>query len=178
MGFLGSLGESLRAHVDERVRSPFAGAFVVAWVAINWQAVLILTFSSKSIEERIEFISKNHLSTQDTVWYPLGLAAAIAIGFYFSSASFSILAELYASVESLIAKFFDRIKWVSPEAYIQRVRWALVGWGERSDAHPNHRPIFNALRALSCSARRLPRLTCRDGGHRCAHPTLRWVDVV
>lgn len=119
MGFLGSLGESLRAHVDERVRSPFAGAFVVAWVAINWQALLILTFSSKSIEERIEFVSKNHLSTQDTVWYPLGLAAVIAIGFYISSASFSILAELYASVESLIAKFFDRIKWVSPEAYIQ-----------------------------------------------------------
>jgi hypothetical protein len=120
MGFLGSLGESLRAHVDERVRSPFAGAFVVAWVAINWQAILILAFSSKPIEDRIDFVSKNYLSMQDTVWYPLGLAAVIAVGFYFSSAFFSILAELYASVESLIAKFFDRIKWVSPEAYIQR----------------------------------------------------------
>lgn len=119
MGFWSSLEESIRAHVDERVRSPFAGAFVVAWFGVNWKAVLILLFSERTIEARIDDVAANHFTISSTVWMPVVLAVVIAIGFYFASAIFMSFAEMYSSVESYIQRKFDRITWVAPTAYIK-----------------------------------------------------------
>jgi chromosome segregation ATPase len=44
----------------ERVKSPFLGAFVFSWVAFNWQALVILLFSEKTVEKRLGIINDHY----------------------------------------------------------------------------------------------------------------------
>jgi len=37
-----------------RLKNPVIGAFIMAWVAVNWRFIAILFFSSKSIEQKIK----------------------------------------------------------------------------------------------------------------------------
>jgi hypothetical protein len=117
-GFFGALIESVRAHVDERLKSPFAGAFAIAWAATNWKLVLILLFSSSSIEDRIKIITDEHLGLSRLVFFPVGIAILLAIGYYVCSAFFVVILELYGMGRRKIERSFDGIRWVSPSTYI------------------------------------------------------------
>lgn len=44
----------------ERVKNPFLGAFVFSWIAFNWQALVILLFSEKTIEKRLGMINDHY----------------------------------------------------------------------------------------------------------------------
>jgi hypothetical protein len=121
-GLLSGLAESIRSHVDERLKSPFGGAFAVAWLALNWQSILLLAFSRSPVEARIEVVKAHHVGWDILVWKPVLLAIAITIGFYVFSALMIVVAEFYASVKSAIEKKFDAFRWVSPTAYVELKR--------------------------------------------------------
>lgn len=40
---------------SDRIKNPLVEAFIFAWVACNWNIVFITLFSSKSIEEKIDY---------------------------------------------------------------------------------------------------------------------------
>ncbi|MCW0221137.1 MAG: hypothetical protein OJI67_22600, partial [Prosthecobacter sp.] len=96
-----------------------AGAFALAWIAVNWQPVLLIFFSKLPVESRIAIVAKHHLGLVSTLWKPLAIAALIAIGFYVFSALFVVLAEFYGLAQSTIQRLFDKIRWVSPTNYIE-----------------------------------------------------------
>lgn len=60
LDFVRDLYSSFRQTSLERVKSPFLGAFVFSWLAFNWQALAILFFSERKIEEKIKYINENY----------------------------------------------------------------------------------------------------------------------
>lgn len=59
----------------DRLKNPLVGAFGISWLIINWRIIVILLFSEKSIEGRIDYIEDNFSS----VW----LLGAIPLAFSF-----------------------------------------------------------------------------------------------
>lgn len=116
--FIGSVG----AHIEERLKSPFAGAFVASWLVINWKPILIIMFSSKTIEDRIQLVSDTHLSIYSVLWHPLWLSAVLTIGFYASSTIFALLIELYGVGRRWSEELFDKARWIKPSSYIELKR--------------------------------------------------------
>lgn len=125
-GFLSGLSSSVQSHLDERLKSPFAGAFAIAWLICNWKAVLILCFSQLKIEDRIELLDTDHFSTWSTLWAPLIFAVAIALSFYVLSAGFYFILQAYQSLQLQIERIFDeRAKWLPPSRVIaQKKKYA------------------------------------------------------
>ena len=58
----------------DRLKNPMIGAFIIAWVAINWRFIFILFFSNKKIEDKITFIETNYFDLNYNLWIPLGFA--------------------------------------------------------------------------------------------------------
>lgn len=117
-GFFSSLLGSVRSHVEDRIKSPFAGAFVLAWLAVNWKAILIVTFSSTSIEARIAALSASHLSIANTLLWPLLYAFIGVVGYYLIATIFLVAFEFYGIGRRFVERKFDSHRWVDPESYI------------------------------------------------------------
>ena len=60
LDFIKDIIDSFRQSSLERVKSPFLGAFVFSWIAFNWQALIILVFSEKTIEKRLGVINDHY----------------------------------------------------------------------------------------------------------------------
>jgi len=58
----------------DRLKNPIIGAFVIAWIAVNWRFLAILFFSGKTIEQKIEFIEANYFDINFNLWIPLAFA--------------------------------------------------------------------------------------------------------
>ena len=114
-----SLLGSIRNHVDERLKSPFVGAFVVSWVAHNWQEILVLTFSKKPIEEKISAVSASAANIGDVFWWPLFYAFVGIVGYYLISTAFFIVFEFYGIIRRFIERKFDSYRWVHPDSYME-----------------------------------------------------------
>lgn len=63
--------DSIVAVLKERVRSPFFGAVVVAWILINWRALLFLLLDEGPILERIAFVDQEYMTTWKVTILPL-----------------------------------------------------------------------------------------------------------
>lgn len=120
-GFFASIGASVRDHLDERLKSPFGGAFALAWLIVNWRELLILAFSSEKVEARVAGFSKD-TSLYDALWHPLWLALTIAVAFYLLSALFIGISELYQWLSRSIKRPFDHVTWVHPDTYVKLKR--------------------------------------------------------
>lgn len=120
-GFLKGLGSSVRDHVDERLKSPFGGAFVLAWLVVNWKSLLTLVFSEGTIERRLEVFSTS-VDIYSAAIHPVWLAVVIAILFYILSAFFIVISELYQWLSRSIRKPFDNVTWVHPTIYVELKR--------------------------------------------------------
>lgn len=59
---------------SERVKNPFISSFTIAWLVINWKPILIIIFSTLTIEERVEFVSTHYLSFKNYFLIPLCVA--------------------------------------------------------------------------------------------------------
>lgn len=113
-----SLLGSVRSHLEDRLRSPFAGAFVLAWIAVNWKAILILAFSSKTIEQRIAVVIDQHFEASSVVLWPLVYASAGLVAYYLASTVSLALFELYGVCRRSVERWFDQYRWVEPETYM------------------------------------------------------------
>lgn len=117
-GFFDEVKESVRSHVEERIKSPFAGAFVIAWLAVNWPAVTFLVVSERPIIERISVVGKL-LGAWNALFCPILLAFALAVVFYACSSVFILLAEAYGVAKRHVEQQFDKLTWVKPVEYIK-----------------------------------------------------------
>ena len=61
-----------------RIRSPFFGYFALSLFSINWKAILILTMSDNTINDRIKEFELS-TSINSLLWYPIALAILISI---------------------------------------------------------------------------------------------------
>lgn len=59
---------------EERIQNPFVYAFVISWLAFNFQSILVLIFSSKNIEDKLSYINTQHYSISCVLWFPLSSA--------------------------------------------------------------------------------------------------------
>lgn len=64
---------------EDRVRSPWFGSIVIAWICINWQVVALFAFSEMSVEEKIEVILSSHYSIELWILYPFAVAFLFTI---------------------------------------------------------------------------------------------------
>lgn len=53
--FFKNIINSATDSASDRIKNPLVGAFIFAWIACNWNIVFIMLFSSKSIEEKIDY---------------------------------------------------------------------------------------------------------------------------
>ena len=58
----------------DRLKNPLVGSFILSWLVFNWKGVLVVLFSSKSIEDRISYVAKEDYSILLLLWLPLLMA--------------------------------------------------------------------------------------------------------
>lgn len=63
---------------QQRIRSPFIGSVIFAFIAVNWQALFYLFFADVSVQRRIDCFN-DMTSNVSLYWLPLGIGAAMAI---------------------------------------------------------------------------------------------------
>lgn len=66
--------KSLFNSSRERVKNPLIGSFVLSWLVFNWDSVLTLIYSKKSIEERIKGVRPTEGICELGFWIPLGMS--------------------------------------------------------------------------------------------------------
>jgi hypothetical protein len=93
----------------------------LAFLIVHWRDLLILAFSSRSIEARVAIAAEN-FGWWSSVGLPVLLAFGIAVGFYLLSATFLVIVELYEWLKGRIERGFDDIRWVSPTSYMASKR--------------------------------------------------------
>lgn len=118
-GFFATLTESFRTHIEDRIQSPFAGAFLIAWAVTNWKALLILVFSAAKIEERIATVSSSYFSSSALLWLPLLYTLIGVLGYYIATVTFQVIFECYGILKRRVERGFDRRRWVSPQQYME-----------------------------------------------------------
>ena len=113
-----SLLESVKTHINERLKSPFGGAFVVAWVIVNWEKLFILILSKETAEKRAQVFS-SQMDNFSGIWLPLFYAAAGLVSYYLFSGAAIVLFEAYGVLTRYIERKFDDYRWVPPSQYIE-----------------------------------------------------------
>ncbi|KMI48615.1 hypothetical protein SM94_05260 [Klebsiella pneumoniae] len=78
MNFLGDLFNSLKTTLSERTKSYYIGSFIFSWITFNWTIPLILLFSSKDIEGKINYVS-NTININSALWYPAAMSLVLSI---------------------------------------------------------------------------------------------------
>ncbi|EJK8623002.1 hypothetical protein R4E38_06945 [Morganella morganii] len=70
--FFANLFKCTSETMIERVKNPIVGSFVFSWLFFNWKVILILLFSDKSIDDKINTISV--LISYESFLFPLGFS--------------------------------------------------------------------------------------------------------
>lgn len=63
--------QSLKQTINERIKNPFIGTFVIAWIAINWRPLSILFFSKDNIQQKILEVNTNYSHWHQYLLFPL-----------------------------------------------------------------------------------------------------------
>lgn len=71
--------KSLIEASEDRVRSPWFGSILIAWVCINWKMLAILFFSKTTVEQKIATVTESHYSIELWFIYPLLVAAVFTL---------------------------------------------------------------------------------------------------
>ncbi|TXI45458.1 MAG: hypothetical protein E6Q50_16890 [Lysobacter sp.] len=133
-----SLLGSIQAHLDERLKSPFVGAFVVSWVIHNWRELLLIFFSENSIEIKIKTVAPVVSDLSNLLWIPLAYAFLGIIGYYVVSLAFLLIFELYGLVRRAVERRFDAYRWVHPNIYLEFKRKSRIKVDELTELASDH----------------------------------------
>lgn len=71
--------KALSTALDQRLKHPLVGSFILSWLAFNWKPIVTLLLSQQPIESRITYINNCFNSLQNLLWWPLGLALFYSI---------------------------------------------------------------------------------------------------
>lgn len=63
--------QSIFKTSEERLKNPFIGTFIIAFIALNWKPIAVFLLSSSPIEKRIDFIASNFSDLWNILWAPL-----------------------------------------------------------------------------------------------------------
>ena len=63
----------LTEPAQQRLKNPITGTLIIAILAINWQAILLLIFSEKSIEEKLAYLNEHYLNNYTLYLIPFGI---------------------------------------------------------------------------------------------------------
>src|SRR5690606_26009206 len=108
----------------DRLKNPMIGAFVIAWIAINWRFIAILFFSSKKIEDKISFIETNYFDLEHNLWIPLAFAVFYVLILPYIMAIFDWLSQKGIATRKLISKN-HRIADIQHRQEIAAEEWQL-----------------------------------------------------
>jgi hypothetical protein len=117
-GVVSNLFGSIQSHVSDRLKSPFAGAFVISWVVHNWRELLILLFSGETIENRILAIAPVVTNLKNILFVPIAYAFIGILGYYVVSIGFLVVFEFYGLARRAVERKFDAFRWVHPDSYL------------------------------------------------------------
>ena len=56
---------------EERIKNPVMGSFMTSWVIFNWKPIFLLMFSSRIIEDKINYIEQCFSNIWNLLWCPL-----------------------------------------------------------------------------------------------------------
>lgn len=88
----------------DRLKNPMIGAFVIAWIVMNWRILAILLFSEKTIEQKIEFVEANYLSWDLSLKIPLMIAVFYVLILPYLMAAFDWLSQRGIALRKEISK--------------------------------------------------------------------------
>lgn len=71
--------KSLIEASEDRVRSPWFGSVLIAWMCINWKMLAILFFSKTTVEQKLTVVVESHYSIELWIVYPLLVAALFTL---------------------------------------------------------------------------------------------------
>lgn len=108
----------------DRLKNPVIGAFIMAWVAVNWRFIAILLFSSKTIEQKIEFVEANYFDIDYNLWIPLAFAVFYVLILPYIMALFDWLSQKGIASRKLISKK-HRITDIQNRQEIAAEEWQL-----------------------------------------------------
>lgn len=124
---MNSLKEIFLSFIEstkDRLKNPMVGAFVIAWIAVNWRFLAILFFSGKKIEDKITFIETNYFDLNHNLWIPLGFAVFYVLILPYIMALFDWLSQKGIAVRKLISKN-HRIADIQHRQEIAAEEWQL-----------------------------------------------------
>lgn len=78
---LSDLFKEVNESYKERLTIPFFRNFIIAFVIINWRAIVYLIYSNDEVLDRIIFIDQKFNSTWSTLWCPLVYALIASLFF-------------------------------------------------------------------------------------------------
>lgn len=67
------LFQSIFDSSSERIKNPFIGSYITAFILYNWRAIFLLIFSNASIEDKIVVINNEYCCKEAILW-PLAIA--------------------------------------------------------------------------------------------------------
>jgi len=71
---------SFKAHLYDRTKSPFLGAFIFYWLICNYKLVMIIFDSSLKINQKFELIKSIYPQDKFTLWNGVDIYYSILIG--------------------------------------------------------------------------------------------------
>jgi predicted transcriptional regulator len=76
---------SLERTLQDRISSPFSGAFILSWLVWNWRIIYYILFSENTIgiEAKIYFVQTQLMNWCHTLLFPFGSACLIVVFYPF-----------------------------------------------------------------------------------------------
>lgn len=76
---------SVNKILNERLTSPFWGAFICSWLVFNWKIVYLTIFIDQDKIEgtKIDYIITNYCDYKNLIWFPLSSAILLIVVFPF-----------------------------------------------------------------------------------------------
>lgn len=116
--------QSLLESSKERVKNPITGAFIISWLTINWRIVLILLFSDKIIEDKIDYIQCYYFDLTFNLWLPLAFALLYPLLLPYLMAVFDGLLK-WAIVNRKLFSKEQRLRDIQYQQEIAAEEWQL-----------------------------------------------------
>ncbi len=113
---------SFKDVTKERLKNPFIGSFIFAWIVFNWKPIIYIILSKDTIESRIQVISQYFSPITNTLIYPL----------------------LFALIYIIVLPY---LMWLFEELYIKAIRERLNN-KKQSDLERIERSIEITRRSL------------------------------
>jgi hypothetical protein len=82
----------LKEAITERVKSPFLGSILLAFIAFNWKAIFYVIFADKTVVEKFAYWDL-YTSTNTKLLYPIIAGSVFALVIPYISSLFAFLIE-------------------------------------------------------------------------------------